>query len=116
MKSSIIEQCRAWLFLASLSATLIQAVVFIAIVVLRVPQDVFTSPLFRIGVALAIAAAVFVMRRLARNAFRNALASGHARLVGWQRRAVALSAHCPRRSLVLLHVRLNRQTFDPVMP
>jgi hypothetical protein len=116
MKPPLIEQLRAYLQLAALSAILIQAVVFIAIVVLQVPQAVFTSALFRIGAALAIAVSVYAMRGLARDAFRDALASRHARLVGWQRRTVALGPECPRRLLVLLHVRLNRHTFDPALP
>lgn len=116
MQPTIIDQCRAYLYLAALAATSIQAVVFIAILVLRVPQDVFTTPPFRIGVVAAIACVTWVVQRLAREAFHNALASRHAHLVGWERRTVALSAQCPRRPLVLLHVRLNPHTFDPALP
>ncbi|WP_043201988.1 hypothetical protein [Paraburkholderia acidipaludis] len=116
MKPTIIEQCRAYLYLAGLAATLIQAVVFISIVIFRVPQDIFTAPAFRIGIAVAIAGVTWGLRHLAREAFRSALASRHAHLVGWERRTVALSAQCPRRSLVLLHVRLNRHTLDPALP
>ncbi|MFP6562793.1 hypothetical protein WJ542_31510 [Paraburkholderia sp. B3] len=116
MKPTIIEQCRAYLYLAGLAAILIQAVVFIAIFVFRVPQEVFATPAFRIGVVLAIAGITWGLRHLAREAFRNALASRHAHLVGWERRTVALSAQCPRRRLVLLHVRLNPRTFDPALP
>jgi hypothetical protein len=116
MQPTIIEQCRAYLYLAALAATLIQAVVFIAILVLRVPQDVFATPAFRIAALTAIAGITWVLRHLASEAFRDALASRHAHLVGWERRTVALSAQCPRRPLVLLHVRLNRHTFDPALP
>ncbi|WP_322015695.1 hypothetical protein [Paraburkholderia sp. J12] len=116
MKPPLIEQLRTYLQLAALSAILIQAVVFIAILVLQVPQAVFTSAPFRVGAAVAVALSVYAMRGLARDAFRDALASRHARLVGWQRRTVALGPECPRRLLVLLHVRLNRHTFDPALP
>ena len=77
------------------------------------PQDVFASPAFHIGVAVTIGAVVLAVRRLAHEAFRDALASRHARLAGHRQRTVALSAQCPRRALVLLHVQLNRQPFDP---
>lgn len=116
MKPTIIEQWRAYLFVAALAAVAIQAVVFIAILVLHVRTDVFTSPPFRIGVVAAIAGAVHVVRLLARDAFRDAIANRHAQVVGWQHRTVTVSAHCPRRVLVLLHVRLNRHTFDPTLP
>lgn len=116
MKPTIIEQYRAYLYLAGLAATLIQAAVFIAILVFRVPQDVFATPAFRVGVVAVIAGVTWVLRHLARTAFRDALASRHACLVGWERRTVALSAQCPRRPLVLLHVRLNRHAFDPALP
>jgi Na+/H+-translocating membrane pyrophosphatase len=116
MKPTIIEQCRAYLYLAGLAAILIQAVIFIAILVFSVPQSVFTTPAFHVGVAAAIAGFTWGLRHLAREAFRNALASRHAHLVGWERRTVALSAQCPRRGLVLLHVRLNPRSFDPALP
>lgn len=113
MTPSNIQQWRTHQFVASLAAILIQAVVFIAIVALGMPQDVFASPAFHIGVAVTIGAVVLAVRRLAHEAFRDALASRHARLAGHRQRTVALSAQCPRRALVLLHVQLNRQPFDP---
>jgi hypothetical protein len=95
MKPTIIEQCRAYLCFAGLSAAFIQAVVLISIFVLRVPQDVFTTPAFHIGVVPAIAGLTWILRHLARGAFRDTLSSGPAHLTDWESRTVTLSAPCP---------------------
>ncbi|WP_233872073.1 hypothetical protein [Paraburkholderia adhaesiva] len=115
MKPSTIELWRAHLFVASLAAALIQIAVFFAILVWRIPQDVFTSSQFRLGVVALVACSVIAVRRLAHSAFHSALASRHVRFVGGQQRTVALSPHCPRRFLVLLRVRVNRQSLDPAL-
>jgi hypothetical protein len=115
MKPSIIDPCRAYLLVASLAAVASQTVILLSMLVLDVPEDVFTSPLSRVCVVAVIAATVLVVRRLAREAFCDALATRHARLIGWQQRTVALSAQCPRRPLVVLHVRWNRQRLEPAL-
>jgi 4-amino-4-deoxy-L-arabinose transferase-like glycosyltransferase len=115
MNPSTIERWRAYLLVASFAAAVIQVAAIFAILVLRVPQDDFASPLFRMSVIALVACSVAVVRQLAQLAFRDALASRHVRLVGGRQRAVALSAHCPRKILVILHVRFNRQTLDPAL-
>ncbi|RQH01634.1 hypothetical protein [Paraburkholderia dinghuensis] len=115
MKPSTIELWRAYLFVASLAAALIQVAAFFLVLFWRIPQDVFTSSQFRLGVVALVACSVVVVRRFALNTFHSALASRHARFVGDQQRTVALSPHCPRRLLVKLHVRFNRQSLDPAL-
>jgi len=79
MKTTIIEPCRAALYVAALAAVLIQVIVFIAILVLGVRQEAFTSPTFRIGVAVVVAGAVYGARRPRRKAAFNAPATQQAR-------------------------------------
>jgi len=115
MNSSTIERWRAYRVVASFAAAAIQVAAFFALLVLRVPQDFFTSPLFHLGVVAIVACSATVARWLAQQAFRDALASRHARLVGGRQRTVALSAQCSRRLLVLPHVRFDRQSLDPAL-
>lgn len=49
MKPSTVDMLRAWLLLASLVATFIDAVVLVAIGVFGVPERVFETATFRIG-------------------------------------------------------------------
>jgi hypothetical protein len=62
----------AYLFVASLSAILIQLAVIISIVLLHVPQRAFETAAFRaavvVAVLLAVGCAMLVVRRLARRA------------------------------------------------
>ncbi|MFP6560809.1 hypothetical protein WJ542_21280 [Paraburkholderia sp. B3] len=113
MNSSTIDQWRAHLLVASLAATLIQAIVLASMLVLAAPETFFTSTAFRLGVGGMVIAAVFLTRRVAGSAFRSALASNHVWLGGERHCTVSLSSDCPRRALVVLYVRLNRRTFDP---
>jgi hypothetical protein len=64
MKPPIFAQLHADLLVIALTAMVIQAVVFIAIEVLHVPQISFATPDFRYGVIGIVAAAVFAVRRI----------------------------------------------------
>jgi hypothetical protein len=113
MKPSTVDAMRAWLVVASLAATFIDAVVLVALGVFDVPERVFESAPFRIGVAIAIVLTLFVTRRAARYAFRSAVASQHAIVCDTLGPTVFLSADCPLRLLVVFHLRLTRARVVP---
>lgn len=76
MKPSTVVQVRASLRLAALAATLIQAVVFIAVSIVGIPEKVFESAAFRIGVVVAVGVTLLLARfvpRLARRRLRPAV-------------------------------------------
>ncbi len=115
MHPSTVDQWRAHLLVASLAATVIQAAVVGALLVFDVPVAFFASAAFRLGAIATIAAAVLLIRGLAAFAFRAALANHFVQLGGDRHEThepVTLSHHCPRRALVVLHIRLNRKKFD----
>ena len=108
MKPSTVEMLRGYLMMASLAATAIDAVVLLAVGVLGVPERAFEAAPFRVGVLVVVALAVFVMRGLARSAFRSAVANHHAIVRDTPCQTVSISADCPFRLLVVFHLRLNR--------
>jgi hypothetical protein len=112
MNPATIDQCRAHLLVASLAAALIQVMVLGAMIVFDVPVAVFTSNAFHLAVVALVVAAVFLTRKFSDSAFRAALAGNHVWLGNTRHRTVTLSSHCPRRALVVLHVRLNRKRFE----
>jgi hypothetical protein len=68
MIPSTIEQLRASLLAASLTAALIQSLVLVAILVFRLPETVFMLPTSRLGMLAIIVAAVLVIRSRSRSA------------------------------------------------
>ncbi len=66
------DRLQAYLFVASLSALVIQAAVFVAILLLHVPERAFESSAFRVAVLAATGCALVVVRRQARRATREA--------------------------------------------
>jgi hypothetical protein len=112
MKSSTIEQLRAYLFIASVTAALIQVSVLLTMLVFRFPESVFMLPVFRLGMLALVVGTVLVVRARSRSAFTSAVASGHVSMSGWPRRTVSLSPQCPHRWLVSFHLRLNRRLSD----
>lgn len=112
MKSPTMEMLRAYLLAASLSAAFIDAAVLVSLIVFRVPAGIFESAAFRLGAAAVIVGTLIVIRTLADLAFHFALANQYVTVSGAQRRTVSLSQHCPKRLLVIFHVRLNRRIFD----
>jgi len=109
MKPSTVEMLRAWLLAASLAASFIDAVVIFSLGVLGVPERLFESAPFRVGVLAAIALTLVVMRNLARFAFRSAVASRHVIVSDTPCQSVSLTADCPLRLLVIFHLRLSRE-------
>jgi len=111
MKPSTVEMLRACLLVVSLAATLIEAVVLVALGVFDVPARVFEAAPFRVGVLVVVALTLVVVRKLARAAFRAALSNRHAIVSDAGCQTVCVSADCPLRLLVIFHLRLNRARF-----
>ena len=113
MKPSTVDTLRAWLLVASLCATLIDAVVLVALGCLGIPERAFESAPFRVGVVAAVALTLVAIRALARAAFAAAVASRHATVSDSPCQIVSISADCPFRLLVLFHVRTQRERLAP---
>ena len=73
MKPTTFARLRADLLVIALTTMFIQAVVFVAIVVLRVPESSFETPGFRLGVVGIVAATVLAVRRIERRAALDAI-------------------------------------------
>jgi hypothetical protein len=108
MKPSTVDMLRAWLLIASLAATFIDAVVLFSFGLLGVPERMFETRAFHLGVLAVVVLTVIVTRVLARSAYRTALASRHAIISDTPCQTVSVSADCPLRLLVIFHLRLNR--------
>lgn len=113
MSPAAIGECRAHLFVASLSAMLIQLVLLPSLIFLGARETLFTTLTFRLAIGAIVVAALFGVRALSRSAFRSAVASRHVRYRSPTRQIAFISPACPRRALVILHVRLNRRKFLP---
>jgi hypothetical protein len=103
---------RANALIAAVAAMSAQLIVLLMMDVFHVPDRAFTSMPFHCATLAYLAAAVLLVHRLAAQAFRYALASGYVRLTSPAERLVRVAAHCPRRALVLLHLRLHRYQVD----
>ncbi|MFD1561674.1 hypothetical protein ACFSHT_39500 [Paraburkholderia silviterrae] len=73
MKPPIFAQLRADLIVIALTTMFIQAVVFVAIVVLCVPATSFATPGFRLGVIGIVSATVLAVRWIERRAALDAI-------------------------------------------
>jgi hypothetical protein len=93
---------RANALIAAVAAMSAQLIVLLMMDVFHVPDRAFTSMPFHCA----------TLAYLAAQAFRYALASGYVRLTSPAERLVRVAAHCPRRALVLLHLRLHRYQVD----
>ncbi|WP_213308516.1 hypothetical protein [Paraburkholderia sacchari] len=71
--AAFFAQLRADLFVIALVTMFIQAAVFVAIVVLRVPEMSFATPEFRLGVVGIAIATVFAVRWIERRATLDAI-------------------------------------------
>ncbi|MBN3727969.1 hypothetical protein [Burkholderia sp. Ac-20379] len=103
---------RANAMLAAVAAMSAQLIVLLLIGVFDLPDRAFTTAGFHCAALGYIAATMGLVHRLAARAFRAALASGHVCATSWAERRVRVAAHCPRRLLVLAHVRLHRYRLD----
>ncbi|WP_414441734.1 hypothetical protein [Burkholderia sp. 22PA0106] len=103
---------RANAMLAAVAAMSAQRVVLLLIGVFHLPDRAFTTDGFHCAALVYIGAAMWFVHRLAAQAFRAALASGHVCATSQAERRVRVAAHCPRRLLVLVHLMLHRYCLD----
>lgn len=112
MKPSTIDMLRAYLLAASLAAALMEIIVVAALLAFGASARTFQTAPFRLGMAFVILCAVLVIKRIARAAFRSAVTNHYARFSDPRSSSVVVSAACPKRQLVILHLRFQRLLFD----
>ncbi|REG48403.1 hypothetical protein B0G80_4608 [Paraburkholderia sp. BL6669N2] len=111
MKPVTVDMLRAHLMAASLTAVGVEVMACVALLVFPVSQTYFTTTPFRLLAGALIAGGVIVIRQFARAAFQFAVQSRHATPHVWSTQCVSLSAYCPHRWLVVLHLRFIGRPF-----
>ncbi|MFL9964218.1 hypothetical protein PQR02_24770 [Paraburkholderia sediminicola] len=111
MKPVTADMLRAHLLVASLTAAGAEAVVFIALLVLPVSQQFFMTTPFRVLAIAVIAGGVIVTRGFAQAAFEFSVKSHHTLAAGRAASPVEVASDCPRRWLVILHLRMTGRPF-----
>ncbi|MEM5398688.1 hypothetical protein [Paraburkholderia unamae] len=99
------DRLQAYLFVASLSAILIQVAVFISILLLHVPERAFESSPFRVAVVAAIVCVLLVVRRQARRATREVGSRNCSQAKLRATRAACASKRAARAPLRARHIR-----------
>ncbi|WP_233886018.1 hypothetical protein [Paraburkholderia flagellata] len=99
------DRLHAYLFVASLSAILIQVAVFISILLLHVPERAFESSPFRVAVLAAIGCVLLVVRWQARRATREAASRNRSQAKLRATRAACASKRAARAPLRARHLR-----------
>ncbi|SOE73735.1 hypothetical protein SAMN05446635_4985 [Burkholderia sp. OK233] len=108
MKPVTTDMLRAHLMAASLTAMGTEALALLALLVLPVSQQVFSSTGFQLLALALIVSGVIVMRQFAQAAFELAIQGHYATSTG---RPVLIEADCPRRWFVVLHLRCTGKPF-----
>jgi Na+/serine symporter len=113
MKTVTVDMLRAHLLVASLTAVGAEALVCIALLVLPLSQQFFGSASFRLFAIAVVVGGVIGAREFAQAAFEAAVDKHHAMPAGCAAWPVefAVDADCPRRWLVVLHLRLTGKPF-----
>ena len=111
MKPVTVDMVRAHLLVAALTAAGAEAVVLIALLVLPVSQQFFGSTPFRLLAIAVIIGGVIVTREFAHAAFDFAVKSHHTMPAERCTSPLEVASDCPRRWLVILHLRLTGQPF-----
>ena len=113
MKPVTVDMLRAHLLVASLTAVGTEAVVCVALLVLPVSQQFFVSTSFRLLAIAVIVGGVIVAREFAQAAFAFAVEHHHALPANRSAWPVEfeVTPDCPRRWLVILHLRLTGKPF-----
>jgi hypothetical protein len=113
MKPVTVDMLRAHLQVASFTALSAQALACVALLVLPVSQEFFGSMSFRLLAMAVIVGGVIAAREFAQAAFERAAGNRHARPANRFAWPVefAVEPDCPRRWLVVLHLRLTGQPF-----
>jgi hypothetical protein len=116
MKPVTVDMLRAHLLVASLTAVGAEVLVCVALLVLPVSEPMFGSTTFRLLALALIVSGVIVTREFAQAAFDFALSHHYVVPAGRLAKPVAVAADCPRRWLVILHLRLTGQPFEVALP
>jgi hypothetical protein len=111
MKPVTVDMLRAHLLVASLTAAGAEAVLCIALLVLPVSQQFFMTTSFRLLAIAVIVGGVIVTREFAHAAFEFAVKNHHTMTAGHDAFPVEVASDCPRRWLVVLHLRLTGRPF-----
>ena len=111
MKPVTVDMLRAHLLVASLTAMGAEVLACLVLLVLPVSQNDLGSMPFRLLAAAVIVGGVIVTRQFAHAAFELALQGHYATGAGRSARVVAIASNCPRRWLVILHLRLTGRPF-----
>lgn len=111
MKPLTVDMLRAHLIVASFTALCAQLLACVALLLLPVSQQLFSSTPFRLLAIAAIVSGVIVTREFAQAAFESALQSRHATTHDAHAHDVAIASDCPQCWLVVLHLRLTGRPF-----
>ncbi|SIO52140.1 hypothetical protein SAMN05444172_2781 [Burkholderia sp. GAS332] len=108
MKPLTVDMLRAHLMAASLTAMGTEALALLALLVLPISQQLFSSTSFQLLALALIVSGVLVMRQIAQAAFDLAIQGRYATRAG---RPVLIEADCPQRWFVVLHLRFTGKPF-----
>ncbi|MFM0593453.1 hypothetical protein [Paraburkholderia dilworthii] len=111
MKPLTVDMLRAHLIVASFTALCAQLLACIALLLLPVSQQLFSSTPFRLLAMAAIVSGVIVTRDFAQAAFDSARQSRHVTPHDAHEHGVAIASDCPQCWLVVLHLRLTGRPF-----
>ncbi|CAN7706739.1 hypothetical protein [Caballeronia sp. dw_19] len=111
MKPVTVDILRAHLMAASLTAMGAEALILLVLLVLPVSEETFSSTPFRLLALALIVSGVIVIRRLAHAAFEQAVQRRYVTTHLALSRPVSVTTRCPRRGLVILHLRLTGRPF-----
>ncbi|ASV99229.1 hypothetical protein [Paraburkholderia aromaticivorans] len=112
MKPVTVDMLRAHLMVASLTAMGAEVLVCLGLLLLPVSRYAFGSTSFRLLAVAVIVSGVIVTRHVAHLAFEFALRGHYASGGGRPAQSVAIASNCPRRWLVILHLRLAGRPFE----
>lgn len=115
MKPNHLDKLRAHLLAASFTAMGVEVLGYLALLVLPVPQGAVRATSLRLLAVVIIVAGVIAIRQFARVAFDLAIRSRHAvplPALAPGRQSVEIALDCPRRWLVIIHLRLTGTPFD----
>lgn len=99
------DRLHAYLFVASLSAIVIQVAVVISILLLHVPERAFESSPFRVAVLAAIGCVLLVVHRQVRRVTREAESRNRSQAKLRATRAACASKRAARAPLRARHIR-----------
>ncbi len=112
VKSVTVDMLRAHLLMAALAAMVVQVAALASLLLLGISESVFDSAAFRVSCVLVIVVGILAARHIAHFAFGGAVKSGHAVCCDQRTRRISVASDCPRRHLVILHLRLTGIPFE----